>query len=66
MPNVTIKMLDGTRKDFIERGRPGGSYSMRVRYEPGVVIVIDEYDKETATPLELVREVVVDELRRGW
>lgn len=60
MSGVTITFRDGTRQRFEDRGRPGGSYAQRVEYQPGVVIIIDAYEKQTAFPLDLVRLVEID------
>lgn len=57
MANITIKMKDGTVRDFPHERRPGGSYSKSVRYEPGFVVVTDEYYNETAIPAADVEEV---------
>jgi len=65
MASVTVKMRDGSVREFKERGRPGGSYSMHLRYEIGFVVVTDEWNEETAIPTELVAEVV-KERDRSW
>lgn len=66
MANVTIKMKDGTINEFIERGRPGGSWCVSVRYEGAFVIVEDEWGKTTAYPACDVASVVKDAPSRGW
>lgn len=66
MPSVTVAYRDGTTQRFEERGRAGGSWVQTVRYAEGVVIIVDEWGKETAIPLDLVREVTVDAARGGW
>ncbi len=55
--NVKVKLKDGTIREFKHRGRPGGSYTVNVKYEGGFVIVTDEWDKQTAFPSEIVAEV---------
>lgn len=65
MANITIKMRDGTKKEFRHEGRPGGSYSKSVRYEGNFVIVTDEWQRETAFPMDLVSEVSA-ERHGGW
>lgn len=62
---ITITMKDGTTKEWQDRGRPGGSYSCRLRYEHGFVVVTDEWDKETAIPAADIKEIK-SEPRRGW
>jgi hypothetical protein len=58
MRTVTIKFKDGTMREFIERGRPGGSWSMTVRYEGLFVIVKNEWGLENAFPASDVVEVI--------
>lgn len=58
MSSVTIRFRDGTERVFEHEGRAGGSYTKTVKYEDGVVIVKDEWDKRTAFPLDLVAEIV--------
>ena len=65
MSNITITMRDGTVRDFPHKGRSGGSYTKSVRYEGGMVIVCDEWDHETAIPMDLVAEVVTTP-NRSW
>lgn len=60
MSHIIIKMRDGTKREFPHEGRPGGSYTKSVRYELGVVVITDEYYRETAIPLDLVSEVKLD------
>jgi hypothetical protein len=57
MSNITIRMRDGSTREFKHAGRPGGSYTKRLRYEPGFVVVTDEYYHETAIPTDLVDSV---------
>jgi hypothetical protein len=66
MANITIKMKDGTVRKFPHQGRPGGSYTKSVRYEPGFVVVIDEYRKETAIPAADISQVDYDPEIRSW
>lgn len=58
MSDVLIKFKDGTSRDFKHRGRPGGSYTVKVRYEGDFVIVEDEWGTRTAFPGASVVEVV--------
>lgn len=58
MSDILIKFRDGTERAFKHEGRAGGSYTKRVTYEPGVIVVTDEWHKRTAFPLDLVAEVV--------
>lgn len=63
MADITITFRDGEKRKFEHQGRSGGSYTKSVRYEAGVVIVQDEWGKETAFPLDTVKEVESRPLR---
>jgi hypothetical protein len=65
MANITIKMKDGTVREFLHRGRAGGSYTKTLRYEGGMVVVEDEWGDRTAIPVADVAEVV-EESHRGY
>jgi hypothetical protein len=60
MTNIRITMRDGTKKEFLHKGRTGGSFTKKIRYEPGVAIITDEYYRETVIPMELISEIIVD------
>lgn len=57
MMSVTIKFKTGEVREFRHEGRPGGSYTKRVKYEGGFVIVVDEWYRQTAFPACDVTEV---------
>lgn len=59
MANIVIEMKDGTIKRFMHEGRPGGSYTKTIRYEPGVAIITDEWYEETVIPMADVKEIKV-------
>jgi hypothetical protein len=61
--NITVIMKDGRRREFKHEGRPGGSYTKRLRYEPGFVVITDEWGQETAIPAEDISEVRTEPLR---
>lgn len=65
MAHIVIKFRDSLQADrvFKNEGRAGGSYEKTVRYEGNVIIVTDEWGKETAFPLDLVAEVQFDPQR---
>lgn len=65
MADITIRFRDGTSRQYRHKGRPGGSYTKTIRYEPGFVVITDEYDQDTAIPSDLIAEVQVDN-GRGW
>lgn len=60
MSSITIKMKDGSVKDFPETSRAGGSYCTSIKYESGFAIVTDAWGKQTAVPAESIDEVVVE------
>ena len=66
MPDFTVKMKDGTTREFNERGRAGGSYINSMRYEPGVVVFRDEWGAEISIPTELIQEISKSPMRGGW
>lgn len=64
--SITIYFRDGTVRKFEHAGRAGGSYTKSVRYEDGVVIVVDEWGKEIAFPLDTVGHVEATPERSAW
>jgi len=58
--NVAVKKKDGTTREFRHKGRPGGSYTVTVRYEGAFVIVTDEYGREVAIPAVDITEVTTE------
>lgn len=58
MSSITIKMKDGSVRNFPHEGRPGGSYSKRLTYEGAFAIVTDEYGKRTSIPAHDIAEIV--------
>lgn len=59
MASIKIVFKDGKVRDFPHEGRGGGSYTKRVRYEGLMVIITDEWGKETAFPVDSVEMVEV-------
>ena len=55
--DIILEMRDGTSREFRHRGRPGGSYTKKLRYEPGFVVITDEWYSETAIPVEDIKEI---------
>lgn len=64
MAAITVKMRDGSVREFKDQSRPGGSYSNRVKYEGAFAVITDEWSKRTAIPVELIAEVVEEPTRR--
>jgi hypothetical protein len=58
MPSITVKMKDGTRREFPHKGRAGGSWTKTLRYEIGFVVITDEYGNETAIPSADIEEII--------
>lgn len=58
MDRIIILLKDGTQEDFQHKPRPGGSYSLSIRYEAAFVVVVDEWGQETAIPVVDVARVV--------
>lgn len=65
MSSITIKMKDGTVREFPHQGRAGGSYTKRIRYEGAFAIVKDEWDNETAIPASDIASIETRE-RPSW
>lgn len=63
MASITLKMRDGTERAFKHEGRSGGSFTKRLKYEPGFVVIIDEYCRETAIAADLILEINVYPVR---
>lgn len=61
--NIKIKMKDGTVRDFKHEGRPGGSYTKTIRYEPGFVVITDEWYNETIIPSDDIAEITTTPVR---
>ena len=59
---VTLK--DGTVREFQDRGRPGGSYSMSVYAEGEFLVIKDAWDKRTYIPAADIKDVETTEKSR--
>ena len=66
MPSITLIRKDGKTQRFEERGRAGGSYSMRLSFEGVFAVVTDEYGKRTAIPAEDIQQIEEDAPMRSW
>ena len=58
MPDIEIKMKDGTVRQFLHEGRPGGRFTKTLRLECGFVVIEDEYFRRTIIPAADVAEIV--------
>jgi hypothetical protein len=59
MADITIKMKDGTVREFPHKPRAGGSYTKTIKYEGAFAVVTDEYYQQTAIPAADIAEVKV-------
>jgi len=66
MSNIVVWMKDGTKKEFVDRGAPGGSYCNHLKYEGAFVIIEDPYGKKTSIPAQDIEQVVHESERRSW
>jgi hypothetical protein len=57
MPSITIKMKDGTKREFPHKGRPGGSWTKRLAFDGAFAIITDEYEARTAIPAADIAEI---------
>lgn len=57
MSSISVKMKDGSVREFPHVGRAGGSYTKSVKFEGGFVIITDEWYGRTAIPATDVIEV---------
>ncbi len=58
MSDITVKMKDGTVREFRHEGRSGGSYTKTLRYEGAFAVIEDEYHRRTAIPAADIAEIV--------
>ena len=63
--DITIKMKDGTVRDFKERGRAGGSWTQNLKYDGCFAIVVDEWGNQTAIPAADISEIKTNSNGRG-
>ena len=66
MSDIIVKMKDGTTKEFIDRGAPGGSYCNSLKCEGGFAIIEDPYGNKTIIPANDILEINHKSARRGW
>lgn len=65
MATIVVHFRDGTKREFVEKGRAGGSYCVSAAFKEGWLVVRDEWGHETAYPSDLVARVE-KESPRGW
>lgn len=65
MADITIRMKDGTVREFKHEGRAGGSYTKRMEFQGAFAIVVDEWGKRTSIPASDIAEITEIQ-QRGW
>ena len=60
MEKIKITFIDGTTKEFRHEGRPGGSYTKQIKYEGMFAIIVDEWGKQLAFPVNSIKEIEAD------
>lgn len=63
---ITVHKRDGTKVEFTEKGRAGGSYTLNIKYEAGFAIIIDEYENKTVFPESVIDRIDIRAGFRGW
>ena len=63
MSNITVKMKDGTVREFKHEGRAGGSYTKELKYEGAFAVIEDEYGTKTAIPAADIAEITEHPVR---
>jgi hypothetical protein len=58
MPSITVKMKDGTKKEFPHKGRSGGSYTKRLFYQGVFAVIEDEYGEKISIPAADIQEII--------
>jgi hypothetical protein len=61
---IYLKMKDGTRRVFEDRGAAGGSYCQSMRAEIGFVVITDAWGKSTWIPSDTIEEIEQEATRR--
>lgn len=61
--SISMRMKDGTKREFHHRGRPGGSYTIQLKLEGGFAVVIDEYGSRTCIPASDILDIEETPLR---
>jgi hypothetical protein len=60
--DILIYMKDGTKKEFLYKGRGGGSWNNSVKYKESFAVIEDEWGNQTAIPSADIKEI---EIRSG-
>jgi hypothetical protein len=57
MSDITVKMKDGSVREFKHQGRAGGSYTKTLKFEGAFAVIEDEYYHRTAIPAADIAEI---------
>lgn len=57
MSDIRIRFKDGSVREFKHEGRPGGSYTKKLKLKEGFAVVEDEYGKCTVFPSHDIAEI---------
>lgn len=60
--SITVKMKDGTTREFPHVGRVGGSYTKTLEYQGAFAIIVDEWYNKTIIPAADIKEITT----RNW
>ena len=57
MSNITVKMKNGTVREFKQQHRAGGSYTKTLTFEGVFAVITDEWYNRTAIPAADIEEI---------
>lgn len=58
MASITVKMKNGTVREFPHSGRAGGSYTKSLKFEGVFAVITDEWGERVAIPAADITEIV--------
>lgn len=59
---IKITFKDGSTKEFKHKGRPGGSYTIKLSLQSGFAIVEDEWGHQVIFPENAIAQIEQDPL----
>jgi hypothetical protein len=66
MQTIIVHLKNNKTETFEHQVRPGGSYSLQLRYEGEFAIVVDEWGKETVFPAANIEKIETVPSYSGW
>lgn len=60
MRSIKVTMKNKTVREFLERGRSGGSYTLTMKSVPDFLVITNEWDEQTWIPAADIAEVKAD------